>query len=312
MSDSERPKPWKERRQTIKHKWLVPFIFAEWLCEWLSYSLGKWAFIDILGYAGRFAILLAVVSYVRGCPERQRQAEDQRKAKQYQAWQVIIVSHGKPGGGGRKAALEDLYKDDVSLAGVDISRAYLPRLNLAGADLTDANLAGAKLQDANLGGAFLSDANLGGAFLYDANLAGGHLSSADLAGADLRLANLAGAILIDANLAGAFLRAADLAGADLRLANLAGAILVDADLTGADLFEANLAGANLRNTNLQNIKSWRNIRSMKLANIYGVENPPEGFMEWATAPEQGAVLIKDEEEWMKLVVEKRQEQKRRK
>jgi len=81
--------------------------------------------------------------------ERQ-QAVDQRKAKQYQAWQVINISQGKRSGGGRKDALEDLHKDKVPLVGVDISKAYLPELNLEKANLGGANLAEAILFNANL------------------------------------------------------------------------------------------------------------------------------------------------------------------
>ena len=274
MSDSEKPKSWKEVRQSIKHKWLVLFIFPEWLCEWFSYFLGRWAPIDILGYAGHFAILVALILYFWGCPERHRQAEDQRKAKHYQAWQVITVSQGTRGGGGRKDALEDLNKDDVSLAGVDISEAYLPKLNLPGAQLADANLARVDLRHANLTGADLEHANLAKAYLQGAKLAE----------ADLTYANLAEATLWDANLAEADLMGADLAGAHLQ--------------------HANLAGAHLGRANLKNINFWRDITSIEQATIYAVQNPPEGFIEWATAAEQGAVLIKDEEEWKTLLAER--------
>ena len=278
MSDSEKPKSWKEVRQSIKHKWLVLFIFPEWLCEWFSYFLGRWAPIDILGYAGHFAILVALILYFWGCPERHRQAEDQRKAKHYQAWQVITVSQGTRGGGGRKDALEDLNKDDVSLAGVDISEAYLPKLNLPGAQLADANLARVDLRHANLTGADLQHANLARAYLQGARLAE----------ADLTYANLTEATLWDANLAEADLTGANLAGAHVR--------------------NANLARVHLGRVNLKNINFWRDITSIEQAKIYDVQNPPEGFIEWATAPKQGAVLIKDKEEWRKLLAEKREGQ----
>jgi len=47
MSDTEKPKSWQERRQSIKHKWVVPFVYAEWLCERVSYLLERWAFLLI-------------------------------------------------------------------------------------------------------------------------------------------------------------------------------------------------------------------------------------------------------------------------
>ncbi len=60
---------------------------------------------------------------------------------------------------------------------------------------------------------------------------------------------------------------------------------------GADYTEANLAGANLANTdlhdaNLNNIR-WREIASLKMANISGVKNAPDGFVSWAV--KNGAV-----------------------
>lgn len=340
MSDSEKPKSsWRERRQSIKHKWLAPLVFPEWLCERVSYFLGKWAFLDILRYAGQLTIILAVISYFMEADERRTEAENQRKAKHYQAWQVINAAQGKPGSGGRMDALQDLHRDEISLAGVDISMAHLPRLkldysdlrraNLAGADLSDANLTGAKLFRANLVGAVLEDVNLPEASLYQANLAEANLMRANLTGVDLRRAKLDGAKLIHAKLAGARLEDANLPGASLSWANLTGACLyranfskaylMDANLTeakledvtlpGANLWRANLAGvglyranlseanlmdanltgANLTKANLKDIKNWQKIKSIKSANIYEVEHPPVGFIEWAK--EHGAVIM---------------------
>ncbi len=85
---------------------------------------------------------------------------------------------------------------------------------------------------ANLSGAYLSGADLCGADLRDADLCGADLRDADLRDADLRDADLRGA-----DLCGADLRGADLCGADLRDADLCGA-----DLCGADLRDADLTG----------------------------------------------------------------------
>ena len=38
---------------------------------------------------------------------------------------------------------------------------------------------------------------------------------------------------------------------------------------------------------------------MKNTNIYGVKNPPDGFIKWATDPNQGAVSIEDYKVWEK-------------
>ncbi len=152
MSDSEKPKSWKELSQLITHKWQAPFIYwIEWPCEWISYWLGQWALLEICGHIGRFGVLVSIIVglcvYVMEADERRMQAEnerqqavDQRKAKRYQAWQVIIAAQGKQSSGGRKDALEDLHKDKVPLVGVDISKAYLLKLNLVEAELYGANL----------------------------------------------------------------------------------------------------------------------------------------------------------------------------
>lgn len=317
MSDSEKPKSWKELKQSIKHKWAVPFVYFEWKCEQLSGLLKRWAFLDILGHASRLAILLALISYINGCPERRMQAEnqrqqavDQRKAKHYQAWQVIIAAQGQLNGGGRADALQDLNRDGISLKSIDISKAFLPDLNLENAILNDANLAGADLEKAILTGADLEKANLAGAKLFGANLDGADIRDANFAGASLRRAEFAKAKLWHANFDGADLEKANFAGANLNDANLTRANLVGASLDGAFLFSAILTGADLSHAKLVNIKGWQEIKSIEDANIYGVRNPPDGFIEWAI--EHGAVRIKGEKEWEKLEREKRQEQTQQK
>jgi hypothetical protein len=280
MSDSEKPKSWRERRKKIKKKWHVPFIYLEWRCERLSYWLGQWAFLDILGHAGRLTILIAVIFYIKGCTERQRQAEDQRKAKHYQAWQVINAAQGKTGDGGRMDALQELHRDGISLAGVDISKAHLRALNLE-----NALLMFAKLNDA---------------YLYKANLSGATLANANLSDAYLAGSNLSGAMLMKANLSGASFRNADLIGANLYYANL----------TGTDLYDADLAEANLYCADIAEITGWQRIKSIEFANIYGIKGQGERFIEWAK--EHGAVSIESYEEWERFLQEKRREKKKQK
>lgn len=67
-----------------------------------------------------------------------------------------------------------------------------------------------------------------------------------------------------------------------------------ADLSEADLAQASLEGTDLRNTNLRNLY-WRDIKSLKMANIYGVKNAPEGFVAWAV--KNGAVQIESDDQW---------------
>jgi uncharacterized protein YjbI with pentapeptide repeats len=306
MSDSEKPKSWKELRQSMNNKWPCPYILLAWICEWVWHWLRDWSFIKILERLGHLAIVVGVLFYIEGCPERQMQAEDQRKAKQYQAWQVISAAQGKPGDLGRSIALKDLHKDGIPLDGVDVSQAFLPHIVLENAQLNRANFSKANLNVAKLSKAVLQDANLSEAKLVNADLSGAFLTDANLPLANLSFSKLLEAPLFDVNASGANLRWADLSGTQLVRTILSEAKLIEANLSGAQLTEADLSGAdfsgaNLWNSNLRGIKHWQDIKSIKNANIMDVKNPPDGFEEWAI--KNGAVRIKDEE-WRKLQREK--------
>jgi uncharacterized protein YjbI with pentapeptide repeats len=303
MNEVEKIKEsWRERKTKIRYKWAVPFIFIEWKCEQLSELLERWALIDILVQIGRLGILVSIVAgayvYVTEADERLMQVENQRKANQYQAWQVINAAQGKPGNLGRTFALQDLCREGISLGGIDISKAYLPGLDLSEADLCDANFAEATLSDANL-----SRATLIGADFYKANLSRVAFIDANLRNARLNRTILIGANLCDANLSGAELFDADLSEAKAYNANFAGALLQNANFAGA-----HLRGANLRGAHLTNIKQWRQIKSIKYAYILSVKNPPDGFTEWAI--EHGAFSIEDEKEWEKLKLKRMEEKKK--
>ena len=148
---------------------------------------------------------------------------------------------------------------------LDLSGAYLNRVDLKGANLKGANLWGADLR-----GAHLEDANLEGAYLWG-NLGGAHLRGANLRNAHLEDAHLRGANLGHADLRGAHLRDADLGGTDLENADLQ-----DADLRGARLGGANLGGANLVSANLLDV---RNLTQEQLVTARGDEMTklPEGL-----------------------------------
>jgi hypothetical protein len=124
-------------------------------------------------------------------------------------------------------------------------------------------------------GVDVSSAFLQGVHLERANLLRADMSAADLRGSRLTAVNLTFAALLDANFRGANLEDATLANADLKDADL-----VDCDLRGADLSQADLSGADLRSADLASVK-WKEIRSIKSANIAGVKNAPDGFVQWA-------------------------------
>ena len=254
MDDAEKPKEsWQERWKRIVSRWqnrkIKPLIWLNIFCAWVDKKLKAIHFFDIVERLGHLAIIIAVIFYIKGCTERQRQAENQRKAKHFQAWQVINAAYGKPGNCGRIDALQDLVEDKVSLSGVNLANSNLRGIKIENADLSGANLTGADLKDADLTGSDLSGANLDGASLFGANL------------------------------------------------------------VGADLKDANLAGVQLWGADLTLIKSWKEVKSMKDANIFGVISPPAGFREWAK--ERGVVSIEDEEGWKKLIRIKMEERNRK-
>jgi hypothetical protein len=99
---------------------------------------------------------------------------------------------------------------------IDLSQAFIPRVNLFAAQLEGVRLVGANLSRAKMENARLRAANLRRAVLEAA-----YLRNADLRGADL----------MGADLSNASLRGARLAGADLAGAKLEGAVLLDTDLS---------------------------------------------------------------------------------
>ena len=314
MSDSEKPKSsWWEIITNC-------CVSIDRKCKPTERRFDQCAILSILGYAGRLTVLVAVIFYIKGCPERKMQSanlrmqvkhlesqlENQLKSQHYQAWQVINAAQGKPGGGGRKDALEDLHKDGISLIGVDISQAYLPHLELENVNLSNANLSKANLFYATLTNAVLQDANL-----FDTNLDGADLRHAKLYRAKLIKANLCNTKLMEANLfnadvSEAKLISADLSGADLSGANLILANLSRANLTEVDFSRADLSGVDLWKSDLRSIKNWRDIKSIEKANINDVNNPPDEFIKWAK--DNGAVQIEDYGEWKKSLREIRQKQ----
>ena len=147
------------------------------------------------------------------------------------------------------------------------------------------------LQELNKDGIPLVGVDVAGAFLQGIQLAHAHLVRSNLSAADLRDSDLAFADLSDSDLQNANLRQCNLHHADLQRAKLIEADLFGADLSGVDLSGATLNHADLRNTNLTHFK-WREIVNLKDANVFGVKNAPEGFVDYAL--KHGAVQIESD------------------
>jgi len=184
-----RPIPWRTKKQSIAPRWVTPFIWLEWIWEWVAFGLANWTFIEVLEYLETFSVLVAIVFYFA-------ESGDRTKQRHYQAWQVINTAQGKGGSGGRIEALQELNADRIPLVGVDVSSAFLQGLDLRNAgllrsdfsstDLRKANLAGADFTLANLNSANLRNANLDRARFVQADLSQAALDDADLRRADLK------------------------------------------------------------------------------------------------------------------------------
>jgi hypothetical protein len=277
---------WQARRATVRYRWAVPFVFTEWACEHLSDRLKKWAFLDVLERIGHLAVLVAVVFYIVEVPER-------RKVKQYYAWQIINSLKGSRTDGGRKYAIQDLLRDGVSLAGIELIYAILPNMDFRNGDLRQGRFEGAELLDANFQHAVLSGSRFGQSLLNRANF-----SDACLKNVEFTEARLDNADFSHADLEKASFYRARLTNAAFVDSNLSEATLALADFTGVDFSKA-----DLRRVVLEKCEHWKDIKNIRLANIMDVRQPPAGFLEWAR--EHGAVEIEDNLEWKRLIDQER-------
>ncbi|MEL7331647.1 MAG: pentapeptide repeat-containing protein [Cyanobacteria bacterium J06560_2] len=178
--------------------------------------------------AEAIAIMVAVILYIKGAPDRKAQ-------KHYEAWRVIDTAAAAKvtTSYARYQALQDLHRDGVPLKWLEAPKANLTNIALPKANLQDCNLAGTNLERANLRGANLKGANLAGANLSHADLVG-----SDLTGADLRAATLRSAVLWEAQLWEADLSNAEMRWADLNQDQLSGAKLHKTVMPDGSLYES--------------------------------------------------------------------------
>jgi len=136
------------------------------------------------------------------------------------------------------------------------------------------------LQELNEDRVPLVGVDVSSAFLQGLRLPRASLLRSDFSSADVRNGDLAGCNLTLANLDSANLRNAKLDHAQMVQASLNDADLTGASLVGVDLSDASLANTDLRDSDLRDAK-WRQIKSIKGANVAGVRNAPAGFVAWA-------------------------------
>jgi uncharacterized protein YjbI with pentapeptide repeats len=143
------------------------------------------------------------------------------------------------------------------------------------------HLNAAEFRRDTLAEASFSYSNLFRASFYKATLTRTRFNGADLTASvltdvDAYLVNLDSTLLFNTELVEGNFTRGTMRDAQLDFAELGGANLTAVDLSGASLRAADLRGANLRN-----IRNWRDIYSLVAANIYGVQNAPDGFARWA-------------------------------
>ena len=143
-------------------------------------------------------------------------------------------------------------------------------------------------------GVSLTGVDLENAYLAGVDLHGAELTRSSFHGTDIRNSDFHRANLTDSDLAWANLRHSNLSNCQLHDVDLKNADLHSANLTQADLTGSDCTGVDFRKTNLIGI-DWQRIKSIKMANVHGVVNPPPGFLDWAKSA--GAVSIESDEEW---------------
>ncbi len=143
--------------------------------------------------------------------------------------------------------------------------------DLRSANLRKSDIRFAKLDFSDLGNTNLDYVVFDEASMEDVSFVGAIGTHTRFVNTDLFRASFDKSTLPSANLEGAFLVDASFYYADL----------ISANLSGANVEGANFEGVNLEGANLAGIQNYNKISSIKGALILNVQNPPEGFVEWA-------------------------------
>jgi uncharacterized protein YjbI with pentapeptide repeats len=136
------------------------------------------------------------------------------------------------------------------------------------------------LQELNADHVPLVGVDVSGAFLQGVRLDKAKLLRSNFSASDVRDGKFQFSDFSYANLRSTNFRASHLEQVSFNAATLDESDLTGAVLSGADLSDASLENADLTNADLSDVH-WAHIASIKNANIFGVKNPPQGFVEWA-------------------------------
>ena len=136
----------------------------------------------------RISIFISIVAGVTGVVTFWWILDERKEERIFKAWEVVREGRGSQSGVVR-LALERLYKEDFSLAGINVTKTNLSKIQLNNANLKNSYFEGANLKDANLRNSYFEVADL-----RDTNLSGANLSDANLSRANIIGANLSNTI----------------------------------------------------------------------------------------------------------------------
>jgi uncharacterized protein YjbI with pentapeptide repeats len=191
--EKQRPKSWKEESAPFpEDDWRRTFVGFNWCCQWISYELSRWAFLEVLEYLGKLTILISLILWIYPGFEQRRQAvesakqaaADARKSRHYVAWQTINSAVGKPGNAGRVDALQDLNSDGVQLDGISLSghAALAGPMDLTKASMTFADFSDGKYINVNFSLANLDFSTWSNAMCESCNFQGTSLWASKFSG----------------------------------------------------------------------------------------------------------------------------------
>jgi uncharacterized protein YjbI with pentapeptide repeats len=220
------------------------------------------------------------------------------------------------------AKLRHAVLDSADFTNADLRYAVLDRASLRGAVFDSANLSkvdfsysvleGVRFHGASLkgalffrtgGSAMMGYASYDSARFSDSGFSGSNFIRSTFRGARLGSVGFS-AYMAYTNFDGAFAHGTMFVEAKLNHAIFRNVDFTDVNFGRADLSESDFANASLPHTNfaharLTNIRNWRTIRNLRWSNVYGVIDPPAGFVRWAV-DSMGAVQVADGAEWNAL------------
>jgi hypothetical protein len=145
-------------RPTPTSRLFAPIAYVNWIFQWMAFGASNLAVFQVLEYAGKLTVLVAVIGWIADYPER-------KQAAIRAAWSVLNSQ-----GGGRIDSLEYLVRNNVDLKGLFGTNGYFAGVKLEGQDLRWSNLENANFEDSKLEGANLQGSLLSGVSFKNARL----------------------------------------------------------------------------------------------------------------------------------------------